>query len=105
MVGAYLLRMADGGGFDSRQERGICCRIDDARVRRGIYNRIGYIIVCWCLGWLGLVRRLRKLPYLLRLVLLSMRAIGACRYVGLCGIVQYVPLRLRMNGVPRLVML
>src|SRR5215469_5698220 len=98
-MGAYLLRMGDGGGFGCKVGRGICYGIVGARVRRVTYSRTGYIIVCLCLVYSLRGLWWRKRLYPIWLVLLSMRAIGACKYAGRCGIVQYVQQRFLLSGV------
>src|SRR5205807_1544545 len=99
----YLLRMVDGGGFVYSRGRGICCGIVGVRVKRGIYSRIVFIIVCWLLGFSRRVQRWRKPPLLVMVA--GVHPIGGCKDAGRCGIVLFVRLRLRTSGVTRCKML
>src|SRR5437588_11673705 len=93
--------MVDGGGFVYSRGRGICCGIVGVRVKRGIYSRIVFIIVCWLLGFSQRVWGWRKPPLLVTVVMVvGVHAIGGCKNEGRCGIVLSVRQRLRTSGVP-----
>src|SRR5437879_654508 len=98
--------MVDGGGFVYSRGRGICCGIVGVRVKRGIYSRIVFIIVCWLLGFSRRVQGGRKPPLLVTVVMVAgVHPIGGCKNAGRCGIVLFVRLRLQTSGVTRCKML